>query len=52
MRTETRAEQYRRVHIEADRRAPFSAVRVAEPTRTPRYGAPGLIDRALSRVFG
>lgn len=46
------SEQYRRVHIAADRRAPFAVVRPAEPTRAPRYGGPGLIERLLLWVFG
>lgn len=46
------SEKYRRVHLDADRRQPFAVVRSAEPVRAPRYGGPGLIERALSWVFG
>lgn len=45
------SEQYRRVHIEADRRAPFAVVRASGPARSPR-GAPGLVERFLLWVFG
>ncbi|MDR6850156.1 hypothetical protein [Sphingomonas sp. BE137] len=45
------SERYRRVHIAADRRAPFAIVRASGPARAPR-GAPGLIERVLSWVFG
>lgn len=50
MATETRPEQFRRVHIEADRRTPFAIVRASGPARAPR-GAPGVVetDEAIAR---
>lgn len=48
---ESLEEQYRRVHISADRRAPFAVVRADGPSRAPR-GAPGLLERILSWAFG
>ena len=41
-----------RVHIDGDRARPFSVIRYAEPSRTLRYGKPGLIERIISKVFG